>query len=87
MKTLFLSFCCFVFLACNVSHSQNTNVADVYSKPIAFPGAEGFGKYTTGGRGGKVIIVSNLNDNGTGSFREAAADKNPRIIVFNAEVA
>lgn len=50
---------------------------------IAFPGAEGFGKFTTGGRGGKIFIVSNLNDKGPGSFREAAEAKVPRIIVFS----
>jgi pectate lyase len=50
--------------------------------PIAFPGAEGYGKYATGGRGGTVFIVSNLNDNGAGSFREAAVAKGKRIIVF-----
>ncbi len=49
---------------------------------IAFPGAEGFGKYTTGGRGGRIFIVSNLNDKGPGSFREAAEAKGNRIIVF-----
>lgn len=49
---------------------------------IAFPGAEGFGKYTTGGRGGKVYIVSNLEDEGEGSFRQAVEAKHPRIVVF-----
>jgi hypothetical protein len=52
------------------------------SQSIAFPGAEGFGKYTTGGRGGDVMIVSNLDDNGPGSFRAAVEAKRPRIVVF-----
>lgn len=50
--------------------------------PPAFPGAEGFGANTPGGRGGKVIFVRNLNDSGPGSFREAVNAKGPRMVLF-----
>ncbi len=78
------------FLACllmNVLLScTGQNQSSITMKPdephIAFPGAEGFGKYTTGGRGGKVMIITNLKDDGEGSFRKAVTAKGPRIVVF-----
>ena len=48
----------------------------------AFPGAEGFGATTPGGRGGKILIVTNLADAGPGTLREACMAKGPRIVVF-----
>ena len=49
----------------------------------AFPGAEGGGKFSFGGRGGKIFVVTNLNDSGPGSLREACESAGPRIVVFN----
>ena len=57
---------------------------NLFSQLAAFPGAEGFGKYAKGGRGGKVVEVTNLNDTGVGSFRWAFTQyiDTPITIVF-----
>lgn len=54
----------------------------VVEEAFAFPGAEGFGQNATGGRGGRVIYVTNLNDAGPGSFRAAVLAAGPRFVLF-----
>lgn len=49
----------------------------------AFPTAEGYGAHTPGGRGGRVFVVTNLDDHGPGSLREAIETDTARIVVFN----
>lgn len=65
-----------IFLFCLITFNLSAQIP-------AFPGAEGYGKYAVGGRGGQVMRVTNLNDSGPGSFRAACEASGPRTVIFD----
>lgn len=72
MRLLLLSLC---LVASFAAPAQDTLPS--------FPGAEGFGAIAVGGRGGRVIKVTNLNASGPGSLQAACSEKGPRMVVFD----
>ncbi|MCF1750124.1 pectate lyase family protein [Mariniradius sediminis] len=81
LKLIHLFYFPFIFLISIVCRDQYIPQKNE-PRQIAFPGAEGFGKYASGGRGGMVYIVTNLDDSGPGSLRWAVEAKGPRTVVF-----
>jgi hypothetical protein len=80
---IFNTLLCFFVFFLNVNGKEKLIADKPDSSPeLAFPGAMGWAAKTLGGKGGKIIKVTNLNADGEGSFKAAVKTEGPRIIVF-----
>lgn len=80
----------FFIVTCNLVCSGNSDLLAQAESPstevrqlVAFPGAEGHGRFAVGGRGGRILHVSSLADSGPGTLREAVEASGPRTVVFD----
>ncbi len=80
-RTILLASIIIISILCSCNKDDELLIT-IDTTQKSFPTAEGYGQYSKGGRGGEVIYVTNLNDSGKGSFRDAVTSSGKRTVVF-----